>query len=155
MNTAIEYFKSQHMETQMKEFDVSSATVELAAAAIGCAPEQIAKTLSFMVNDTPILIVAAGDTKIDNSKYKMQFHSKAKMLTPEQVQTLIGHPIGGVCPFGIKSGVNVYLDISLKRFSTVYAACGSPNSIIQLSIPELEQHSFYLEWIDVCKGWNN
>ena len=154
MNQAIEYFKSQHMEAQIKEFDVSSATVELAAAAVGCAPEQIAKTLSFMVNEIPILIVAAGDAKIDNPKYKAQFQTKAKMHTPDQVESLIGHRIGGVCPFGIKPGVKVYLDLSLKRFSTVYAACGASNTVIELTLCELEKHSSYLDWIDVCKGWN-
>ena len=154
MNQAVEYFTNQNMKSQIKEFDVSSATVELAAMAVGCEPQQIAKTLSFLINDTPVLIVAAGDAKIDNSKYKAQFQTKAKMLTPDQVETLIGHRIGGVCPFGIKPGVNVYLDISLKRFSTVFAACGSSNMVIQLSIPELEQHSNFLSWIDVCKNWN-
>ncbi len=154
MNLAVEYFINQNMKSQIKEFDVSSATVELAAMAVGCEPQQIAKTLSFLTNDTPVLIVAAGDVKVDNSKYKAQFQTKAKMLTPDQVETLIGHRIGGVCPFGIKPGVNVYLDISLKRFSTVFAACGSSNTVIQLSIPELEQHSNFLSWIDVCKNWS-
>ncbi len=154
MNQAVEYFKKQDMESRITEFEVSSATVELAAKAVGCEPQQIAKTLSFLVNEVPILVVAAGDTKIDNSKFKAQFQTKAKMLTPEQVNSLIGHSIGGVCPFGIKSGVEVYLDISLKRFSNVFAACGSSNTVIELSIKELELHSAYLEWIDVCKGWN-
>ena len=143
------------MESRITEFEVSSATVELAAKAVGCEPQQIAKTLSFLVNDVPVLIVAAGDTKIDNSKFKAQFQTKAKMLTPEQVNSLIGHSIGGVCPFGIKSGVEVFLDFSLKRFSSVFAACGSSNTVIQLSIEELELHSGYLGWIDVCKGWND
>ncbi len=155
MNQAVEYFKKQDMESRITEFEVSSATVELAAKAVGCEPQQIAKTLSFLVNDVPILIVAAGDTKIDNSKFKAQFQTKAKMLTPEQVNSLIGHSIGGVCPFGIKSGVEVYLDLSLKRFSSVFAACGSSNTVIQLSIEELELHSGYLGWIDVCKGRND
>ena len=153
MNQAIEYFKTQHMESKIKEFDVSSATVELAAQAVGCEPKEIAKTLSFMVDDSPILIVAAGDTKIDNGKFKSQFLTKAKMLSPDQVETLIGHRIGGVCPFGIRPAVSVYLDSSLKRFSSVFVACGSSNTVIELSIEELEYHSNYLEWIDVCKGW--
>lgn len=155
MNHAVEYFKTQHMESKIKEFDVSSATVELAAMAVGCEPKEIAKTLSFMVDDCPILIVAAGDTKIDNGKFKSQFLTKAKMLSPDQVETLIGHRIGGVCPFGIKPNVKVYLDSSLKRFSSVFAACGSSNTVIKLSIEELEHHSNYLEWIDVCKGWTD
>lgn len=153
MNTAMEYFKEQHMEDRILEFDVSSATVELAAKACGCPPKQIAKTLSFLANETPILIVAAGDARIDNPKYKIEFQTKAKMLTPEQAESLIGHKIGGVCPFGIKSGVKVYLDVSLKRFSSVFVACGSSNTVIKLTIPELEQHSSYLKWIDVCKDW--
>lgn len=155
MNKAIEYFKENHMEDKIKEFDESSATVELAAKAVGCNPEQIAKTLSFLVNETPILIVATGDARIDNPKYKAEFQTKAKMLSPDQVEKLIGHKIGGVCPFGIKSDVQVYLDVSLKRFSTVFAACGSSNTVIELSIPELEDHSNFLKWIDVCKDWES
>lgn len=155
MNQAIEYFKAQNMESKITEYSSSSATVELAAAAVGCTPAEIAKTLSFIVDDSPILIVAAGDAKIDNPKFKSTFQTKAKMLTPEQIESLIGHKIGGVCPFGIKPGVKVYLDQSLRRFTTVYAACGSSNTVIELSLPELEQHSSYLSWIDVCKGWND
>ncbi len=153
MNKAIEYFKMQHMEDKIKEFDVSSATVELAAEAIGCEPKRIAKTLSFLIDEHAILIVAAGDVKIDNPKYKETFAKKAKMLNAEQVTSMIGHMIGGVCPFGINAGVEVYLDVSLKRFTTVFAACGSPNTVIELSIPELEQHSGYIKWVDVCKDW--
>lgn len=148
------YFAQYAMQDRILEFPVSSATVELAAEALHCEPCRIAKTLSFLVGETPILIVAAGDAKIDNHKYKAQFGTKAKMLTPEQVETLIGHAVGGVCPFGIRPGVTVYLDVSLKRFETVFPACGSSNSAIELTIPELEQYSGYTAWVDVCKGWN-
>lgn len=148
-----EYFKAFGMEDRILEFDVSSATVELAAQAVGCEPERIAKTLSFMLPEGPILIVAAGDAKIDNRKFKDQFHTKAKMLTPDEVAELVGHAIGGVCPFGINEGVTVYLDESLKRFETVFPACGSSNSAIELTIPDLEKYSGYSAWIDVCKGW--
>ncbi len=148
------YFRKFGMEERVMEFEVSSATVELAAQAVGCKPQRIAKTLSFMVGEQPILIVTAGDAKVDNSKYKGQFHTKAKMLTPEQAVELIGHAVGGVCPFGIKEGVKVYLDESLKRFETVFPACGSGNSAIELNIEELEKYSGYDAWIDVCKGWN-
>ena len=144
-------FKEYGIEDRILEFDVSSATVELAAAALGCAPKRIAKTLSFMVKDTPILIVAAGDAKIDNPKYKAKFQTKAKMLEFEQVEELVGHAVGGVCPFAIKEGVEVYLDESLKRFKTVFPACGSANSAIELSLEELEKYSGYSEWVDVCK----
>ena len=148
-----EYFKAFGMEDRILEFDVSSATVELAAQAVGCEPERIAKTLSFMLPEGPILIVAAGDAKIDNRKFNDQFHTKAKMLTPDEVVELVGHAIGGVCPFGINEGVTVYLDGSLKRFETVFPACGSSNSAIELTIPDLEKYSGYSAWIDVCKGW--
>lgn len=149
------YFARYGMEDRILEFPVSSATVELAAEALHCEPCRIAKTLSFLVGEEPILIVAAGDTKIDNPKYKAQFGTKAKMLTPEQAETRIGHAVGGVCPFGIEPGVKVYLDVSLKRFQTVFPACGSSNSAIELTIPELEQYSGYTAWVDVCKGWND
>lgn len=149
-----EYFRNFGIEDRVQEFDVSSATVELAAEALHCEPCRIAKTLSFMVNDEPILIVAAGDTKIDNHKYKEKFSTKAKMLTPDEVTSLIGHAVGGVCPFAINPGVTVYLDESLKRFETVFPACGSSSSAIELTIPELEKYSSYREWIDVCKDKN-
>ena len=149
-----EYFKQYGMEDRIKEFDVSSATVELAAEALSCEPCRIAKTLSFMVDGKGILIVAAGDAKIDNPKYKAQFSTKAKMLTPDEVNDIIGHAVGGVCPFGINDGVVVYLDESLKRFETVFPACGSSNSAIELTIEALEKYSNYAEWIDVCKGWS-
>lgn len=146
-----EYFKQYDMERKIIELAESSATVELAAHALGCEPARIAKSLSFMVNDTPVLVICAGDVKIDNAKYKAKFETKAKMLTAEQVETLIGHAVGGVCPFGINDGVDVYLDESLKRFTTVFPACGSGNSAIELTIPEMEQYSGYAEWVDVCK----
>lgn len=146
-----EYFKKYGMENRIQEFSVSSATVALAAQALGCEPQRIAKTLSFLVGEQAILIVAAGDVKIDNSKYKKQFGTKAKMLTPEQVTELIGHAIGGVCPFAVNEGVKVYLDESLKRFETVFPACGSSNSAIELTIPELEQYAGEEGWVDVCK----
>ena len=148
-----EYFKQYGMEDRIKEFDVSSATVELAAEALSCEPCRIAKTLSFMVDGKGILIVAAGDAKIDNPKYKAQFSTKAKMLTPDEVNDIIGHAVGGVCPFGINDGVVVYLDESLKRFETVFPACGSSNSAIELTIPQLEQYSNYISWVNVTKGW--
>jgi len=147
------YFKTQGMEERIQEFDVSSATVELAAAALHCAPQRIAKTLSFTADGHVVLVVTAGDAKIDNAKYKAQFHTKAKMLSPEEAETLVGHAVGGVCPFAVNEGVEVYLDVSLKRFETVFPACGSSNSAIELTIPELERHSGYVEWIDVCKGY--
>lgn len=147
------YFEKYGIEDRILEFQVSSATVELAAAALHCEPQRIAKTLSFLVNEKVVLICTAGDAKIDNSKYKAQFGTKAKMLSGDQVEELTGHAIGGVCPFGIKEGIDVYLDISLKRFETVYPACGSSNSAIELTIPELEKYSNPAGWIDVCKGY--
>lgn len=148
-----EYFAQYNMQDRIQEFAVSSATVELAAEALHTDAKRIAKTLSFMVEDKPILIVAAGDAKIDNPKFKAQFHTKAKMLGFDEVEPLVGHAVGGVCPFGVRDGVEVYLDISLKRFETVFPACGSANSAIELSIPELEQYSGFASWIDVCKAW--
>ena len=148
-----EFFKLHGMEQRVQEFEVSSATVELAAQALNCEPCRIAKTLSFMVNDAPVLIVAAGDAKIDNPKYKAQFGTKAKMLTPEEAINLVGHAVGGVCPFVVNEGVTVYLDESLKRFQTVFPACGSSNSAIELTLEELEKYSASVAWIDVCKGW--
>ncbi len=147
------YLSQFGMEEKVRELEESSATVELAAEALGCEPARIAKTLSFLVGEEPILIVAAGDAKVDNAKYKARFHQKAKMLTPQQAVDLVGHPVGGVCPFAVKAGVQVYLDQSLKRFDTVFPACGSGNSAIQLTIPELEKTSRFAEWVDVCKDW--
>ena len=148
---AKEYLKEYGLENKVMEFPVSSATVEEAAKAVGCMEEEIAKTLSFIVEDKPILIVVAGDCKIDNSKYKAEFHKKAKMIPFNDVEKLIGHNVGGVCPFGIKERVTVYLDDSLKRFDTIYPACGSSNSAVKLTIEELEKASNYEKWIDVCK----
>lgn len=147
-----EYFKKYKIENRIQEFEESSATVELAANVLKCEPSRIAKTLSFKVEDKTILIVVSGDMKIDNSKYKAQFNKKAKMLSKDEVLELIGHPVGGVCPFAINNGVDVYLDESLKRFETVYPACGSSNSVIELTIKELEIYSNYIAWIDVCKS---
>lgn len=148
-----EFFKKYNMESRIRELETSSATVELAAEALHCEPCRIAKTLSFMVDGHPILIVAAGDAKIDNPKYKAQFGTKAKMLSPEEAETMVGHAVGGVCPFAVNDNVAVYLDESLKRFETVFPACGSSNSAIELTIEELEKYSSFASWIDVCKGW--
>lgn len=149
-----EYFNQFGMADRVQEFTVSSATVELAAQALHCEPCRIAKTLSFMVDGHAVLIVTTGDAKIDNPKYKAQFGTKAKMLTPDEAETLIGHAVGGVCPFGINDGVTVYLDNSLKRFETVFPACGSSNSAIELTIEELEKYSAFTAWVDICKNWN-
>lgn len=148
-----EYFNPLHMEDHILEFDVSSATVELAAEALHCEGKRIAKTMSFLVGEQPILIVTAGDTKIDNAKYKHFFGAKAKMIPGEEVESIIGHAIGGVCPFAVNDNVKIYLDESLQRFETVFPAAGSPNSAIELTIPELEKYSNFLQWVDVCKGW--
>lgn len=145
------YFRQFGMEEKILEFGVSSATVDLAAAALGCEPCRIAKTLSFKNGDGAILIVAAGDARIDNKKYRAQFGAKAAMLHGDEVEQLTGHAIGGVCPFTVNEGATVYLDESLKRFETVYPACGSSNSAIELTIPQLEQYSGYTAWIDVSK----
>ena len=139
------------MEEKILEFPVSSATVAEAAKAVGTVERRIAKTLSFMLDDGPILVVAAGDAKVDNKKYKSTFHKKASMLKVDELTELVGHPVGGVCPFGINEGVRVYLDQSLRRFPSVFPACGSANSAIELTIPELEIYSRFEEWVDVCK----
>ncbi len=148
-----EYFRNYGMEERVLEFPVSSATVELAAEALNCEPCRIAKTLSFLVDGKAILIVAAGDAKIDNHKYKERFGTKARMLSPQEVEEMVGHAVGGVCPFAVKEGVTVYLDESMKRFETMFPACGSSNSAIELTIGELEQYSGFDSWVDVCKGW--
>ena len=144
-----EYFKQFDMEARVREFDVSSATVELAAKALHCEPARIAKSLSFMVCGIPTIIVIAGDVKVSNSKFKQQFNTKAKMLTFEEVESLIGHKVGGVCPFAVNDGVAVYLDVSLKKYDTVFPACGSSNSAIELTISELERFSNFKEWVDI------
>lgn len=146
------YFEERGIADRIREFDVSSATVTLAAQALGCEEGKIAKTLSFHVGDKVILIVAAGDVKIDNPKYKARFGTKAKMLSPDEAEPLIGHRVGGVCPFAVKEGVEIYLDESLKRFATVFPACGSSNSAIELTIGEMELYSGFTEWVDVCKS---
>ena len=145
------YFRTKGMEERIQEFEVSSATVALAAQALNCEEKRIAKTLSFHVGETVILVVAAGDAKIDNPKYKAFFGTKAKMLSYDEAEALIGHAVGGVCPFAVNEGVEVYLDKSLKRFETVFPACGSSNSAIELRMSELEEHSNYVSWVDVCK----
>ena len=149
------YFKNFDMEDRILEFDVSSATVELAAAALGCEGARIAKTLSFKTPEGVVLIVAAGDAKVDNHKYKEKFHTKAKMLTAEQALDMTGHAVGGVCPFANPEGVTTYLDISLQRFDTVFPAAGSSNSAIELTCPELAEYAHSAGWIDVCKGWQD
>ena len=148
------YFKKFNMENRILTFDVSSATVNLAAKAVGCEPAKIAKSLTFAVDNMPIMIVTAGDAKIDNSKFKAFFQTKAKMLSAKEVESLIGHSVGGVCPFAINDNVQVFLDVSLKRFATVFPAAGSSNIAIELHINELERYSNFSTWVDVCKGWN-
>lgn len=146
------YFKNFGIEDRIIEFDTSSATVELAAAALHCQPERIAKSLSFMLKDKIVIVVTAGDVKVDNKKFKEFFGTKAKMIDKDRGEELIGHKVGGVCPFGIKDNVDVYLDESLKRFETVFPACGSSNSAIEVTLDELEEYSKYKEWIDVTKN---
>lgn len=145
------YFQQWGIDGRIQEFDVSSATVALAAEALRCEECRIAKTLSFHVDDQVVLIVTAGDARVDNKKYKACFGKKAKMLAFDEAEPLIGHAVGGVCPFAVNEGVKVYLDESLKRFETVFPACGSSNSAIELTIPELEKYSGFEKWVDVCK----
>ena len=145
------YFAQFGMESRVREFEESCATCDLAAQAMGCEPARIAKTLSFMVDDAPILVVAPGDTRIDNAKFKARFHTRPKMLSHEQAAELIGHAVGGVCPFAVNEGVAVYLDESLRRFEAIVPSAGSSNSLIELSIPELERFAAPVAWVDVCK----
>lgn len=145
-----EYLKTKGFDQKIQEFEVSSATVELAAQALNTEGKRIAKTLSFNVNESPVLIVCAGDAKVNNSKFKTVFQTKAKMFEYGEVEQKIGHAVGGVCPFAVNEGVEVYLDESLKRFETVFPACGSSNSAIELTIAELEELSNFKNWIDVC-----
>ena len=147
------YLRTFGAEERILEFPVSSATVALAAQALGCEEARIAKTLSFAQGEGCILVVAAGDAKVDNGKFKARFAMKAKMLSPDDAQRLVGHAVGGVCPFGVNAGVPVYLDESLRRFETVFPACGSANSAIELTLEELERFSRAEGWVDVCKGW--
>lgn len=145
------YFESAGMGNRVMKFERSSATVEEAAKAVGCEPKKIAKTMSFLQGDKPVLIVTAGDVKIDNKKYKEVFHQKAKMIPGDSVEGYIGHAPGGVCPFAILPGVPVYLDVSLKRFEKVYPVGGSGHSAVELSVGELEKYSNSAGWVDVCK----
>lgn len=148
------HFKPLGIEERIREFDVSSATVELAAVAVGVEGARIAKSLSFKVEDKPIIIVVAGDAKVDNSRYKAQFHTKAKMLTHQEAHERIGHDVGGVCPFALPEDVKMYLDVSMKRFETVFPAAGSSNSAVEMTCDELERYaSNFAAWVDVCKGW--
>lgn len=149
------YFDELGLGQRIHVLEQSSATVEEAAVAVGCEPERIAKTMSFLLGDDPILIVTAGDARVDNKKYKEFFHQKAKMIPGELVEQYVGHAPGGVCPFAIPQGIKVFLDISLKRFAIVYPAAGTSNSAIELSIKELEDSSGFSAWIDVCKGWKD
>lgn len=151
LERAKEYLEKYNLDDKIMLFDVSSATVKEAAKAINCKEEEIAKTLSFIVDDKPILVVVAGDSRVDNSKYKAEFHTKAKMIPFENVEEMIGHAVGGVCPFGVNENVNIYLDNSLKRFENVYPACGTSNSGIKLNVQQLEQILDYEKWIDVCR----
>ena len=146
-------FKQYGIADRILEFEVSSATVALAAEALGCSPERIAKTLSFKKDDGCILVVAAGDAKVDNAKFKAEFGIKAKMLSAEEVEELCGHAVGGVCPFAVKETASVYLDVSLNRFDTVFPACGSSNSAVEFTIEELQKYSNYVKMVDVCKNW--
>ena len=149
-----EFFKSKNLEDRIVEHEESSATVEHAAAVIGCNPKQIAKTMSFLIGEKPILIVVSGDAKIDNSKYKAYFNQKAIMIPFDKVEELIGHNPGGICPFVVNEKVKIYLDISLKRFDIVYTGAGNESSTIKIAIDELEKYSNSIDWIDVCKNWN-
>ncbi len=148
---AKEHLEKYGLGNRVMEFEVSSATVAEAAEAIGCEGAEIAKTMSFIVGDKAVLIVTAGDSKIDNSKFKSEFQTKAKMIAFDDVERLTGHAVGGVCPFGVNEDADVYLDISLKRFETVYPACGSSNSAVKLKLDELEKASGYIKWVEVCK----
>lgn len=148
---AKEHLKKYGLENKIMEFPVSSATVAEAAKALNCKEEEIAKTLSFIVDDKPILIVVKGDSKIDNSKYRAEFHTKARMIPIEKVEELIGHAVGGVCPFGVNENVTIYLDNSLKKINIIYPACGTSNSAVKLTLDELEKTSNYKKWVDVCK----
>jgi len=152
MERARAHLKKYNLDSRIQEFDVSSATVELAAKALNTEGARIAKTLSYMVDGNAILVVAAGDIRIDNPKFKAAFHTKAKMLTPDQAAEMVGHAVGGVCPFGVNEGVKVYLDVSLRRFETVFPACGTASSAIELTIAELEMASGYTAWVDLAKN---
>jgi len=147
------YFRDCGIEDRIQEFSVSSATVDLAAQALGVEGARIAKTLSFKLGDRVLLVVCAGDAKVDNRKYKDEFGGKATMLSYDEAATLVGHAVGGVCPFAVPESVEIYLDVSLKRFTTVYPAAGSSNSAVEMTMDELEKYSRSRKWVDVCKGW--
>ncbi|MEG0780006.1 MAG: YbaK/EbsC family protein [Oscillospiraceae bacterium] len=149
------YFEELGIADRILEFDVSSATVELAAEAVGVEGARIAKTLSFKLGDRVLLIVCAGDAKVDNRKYKDTFSGKASMLSHDEAATLVGHAVGGVCPFAVNDGVEVYLDVSMRRFDTIFPAAGSSNSAIEMTCDELEKTSKALKWVDVCKAWGD
>lgn len=151
LEQARNWLRKYDLDDRITLLSESSATVGLAAEAVGVEPDMIAKTLSFMVKDDAVLILASGLSKVDNRKFKDKFHTKAKMISYDQVEEIIGHAPGGVCPFGVKDGVKVYLDESLKKHEIVYPAAGTGNSAVRLTIPELEKCSGYLEWVDVCK----
>lgn len=152
IETVREYLQKFGVQNRILELDKSSATVELAAKALCCKPCQIAKTMAFVVGDRSIVIVVRGDARIDNAKYKKTFHKKAKMISSDKVEEKIGHAQGGICPFALKDGVEVYLDVSLRTLGCVYPACGTENSAILVTIDELEQFSRYKEWVDICKS---
>ena len=145
------YFAQFGMEPRVREFEESCATCDLAAQAMGCEPARIAKTLSFRVDGAPVLVVASGDMRIDNRKFKSRFHTRPRMLSHDEAAELVGHAVGGICPFAVNEGVKVYLDESLRRFETAIPAAGSSNSLIELSIPELERFAAPVAWVDVCK----
>ncbi len=151
LESAVRCLDEYGFKDRVKLLDESSATVDLAAEAVGVEPDQIAKTLSFLVKDVPVLVLVSGKARIDNHKFKEEFKTKAKMIHSDQVEALVGHAPGGVCPFGVKEGVQVYLDNSLKKHEVVYPAAGTGNSAVKLTVPELEKCSGYLKWIDVCK----
>lgn len=149
--TAKKHLEKNNLDDRIIEFNTSTATVALAAKALGVSEGEIAKSMSFIVNDNPILVIVAGDKKIDNHKYKDEFKVKAKMISFDDVEEYIGHKAGGVCPFGINDNVRVYLDLSLKKYEYVYPACGTSNTAVKLLINELEKASKYIKWVDVCK----
>lgn len=151
LESATNHLKKYNLDKKIIIFNTSSATVKEASIALNCKEEEIAKTLAFLIEDKPILIVTSGDKKIDNAKYKKEFHIKAKMVPSSDVLNIIGHEVGGVCPFGIKDNITVYLDESLKKYNYIYPACGSHNSAIKLTLKELEKSSNYSKWVDVCK----
>lgn len=151
VNKVKDFFKKYNMENNIIEFDKSTATVELAAIALNTYTNNIAKSMAFLVKEEPIIVVTSGDSRIDNSKYKKYFESKAVMIKPDELENIIGHAMGGVCPFAINDNVKVYLDVSLKSLDNIYPACGSSNSAIKLTVSELEEYSNFIDWIDVCK----